>query len=167
MVTVHYQDSNKYAGLIDRSTGQALGQLVRTYPVTLSAFISREFGTSFKSSAEASSKQHCLQVLVYGLEQDSEPIGALLSENCLYLQHPRTYDNSATYFNPHYLARPGRDIQVPDNTVTGAYPNFIQHSQTLDEVDKNRVLQVFDSAQGPERFLEAKVSNRLLTNLKL
>ena len=164
--TVHLQDSNKYAGLLDHATARTLGQLTHKYVVDFAAFISVHVTSTPKSRKEADPVQSKLQIVIYGLEEDGETIGCLLSANGLYLQHPRRYDLSKKYFNPHYLARPGRENHLPAYTATEGYPDSPSNIPILDEVDKGRILRVFDCAQGPETFSELQLSSSLKTELK-
>jgi hypothetical protein len=164
--TVHIQDSNKYAGLLDHVTGRTLGQLTHKHVVDFAAFISVHVTSTPKSRKEADPVQSKLHIVIYGLEEDGETIGCLLSTNGLYLQHPRRYDLSKKYSNPHYLARPGRENHLLAYTALEGYLNFPPDAPVLDEVDKGRILQVFDCAQGPETFSELQLSSSLKTELK-
>jgi hypothetical protein len=140
--TVHLQDSNKYAGLLDHVTSAP------------------------KSHTKADPVQSTLQIVIHGLGEDSEAVGCLLSANGLYLQHPRRYDLSKTYSNPHYLARPGRENPLLAYTPTEPYLKSPGDNPILDEVDKGRILRIFDCAQGPETFSELQLSSSLKTELK-
>jgi hypothetical protein len=164
--TVHLQDSNKYAGLLDHVTGRTLGQLTHKYVVDFTAFISVHVTSAPKFHKEADPVQSKLQIVIYGFEEDGKTIGCLLSANGLYLQHPRRYDLSKKYFNPHYLARPGRENHLLAYTATEGYLDSSSNIPILGEVDKGRILRVFDCAQGPETFSELQLSSSLKTELK-
>lgn len=164
--TVHLQDSNKYAGLLDQVTGRTLGQLAHKYVVDFAAFVSVHVTSTPKSRKEANPIQSKLQVIIYGLEEDGETIGCLLSANGLYLQHPRRHNLSKKYSNPHYLARPGRENHLLAYTATEGYLNSPRDIPVLDEVDKGRILQVFDCVQGHETVSELQLSSSLKTELK-
>lgn len=164
LVTIHHQDSKKYAGLVDHDTGQVLGQLERAYSVTFTAFLGAKPATSSKKPEVADPPK--LQIVVYGLQGDGDSIGTLLSEKNLYLQHPQIYDSSVPYANPHYLVRPGCNIHIPENCDPQTNANSVRRNQMSDEVTKNQLQQVLDTAQGPQIYSEVEASSQLLTALK-
>jgi hypothetical protein len=80
----------------------------------------------------------------------------------LYLQQPILSDVLAPYFNPQYLLRPGSEFK-PDAQEDSS--QAIRGKQ-MAQVEKHRILSVFDSAVGPATFSAVEVSKRLRTDLK-
>jgi hypothetical protein len=159
MVMVRHAQTAEYGGLLDHDTGKALAALSRNYPVTFKAFL-EEKAPALKKSA---SNNCCsLQITLYGLRQDSDAVGTLLSENKMYLQQPNTFDSSAVYFNPQYLLRPGSEFKM---LVQEDFQNPIREKQMAQAV-RSQILRVFDAAVGPATFCEVQVSKRLTADLK-
>jgi hypothetical protein len=159
MVMVHHTQTAKYGGLLDHGTGQALAALSRNYSVTFEAFLDKKAPTLKKS---ASNNCRSLQITLYGLRQDSDAVGILLSKNKLYLQDPNTFDSSAVYFNPHYLLRPGSEFKL---LVEEDFQSSVRERQMAQAV-RSQILRVFDAAVGPATFCEVQVSKRLTAELK-
>ena len=149
----------KYGGLLDHDTGQTLAALSRNYSITFRASLDEKASTLKKS---ISNNCHSMQITLYGLRQDSDAVGTLLSENRLYLQQPSTFDPSAVYFNPQYLLRPGTEFRSP---VQEDFQCSVREKQMAQAV-RSQILRVFDAAVGPATFSEVQVSKRLTTNLK-
>ena len=159
MVMVRHTQTAEYGGLLDHGTGQALAALSRNYSVTFEAFLDKKAPTLKKS---ASNNGRSLQITLYGLRQDSDAIGALLSENKLYLQQPNTSDSSAVYLNPQYLLRPGTEFKL---LAEEDFQSSVRERQMAQAV-KSQILRVFDAAVGPATFCEVQVSKRLTADLK-
>jgi hypothetical protein len=159
MVMVHHAQTLKYGGLLDHGTGQALAALSRNYSITFEAFLDEKAPTLKKST---SNNCRSLQITLYGLRQDSDAVGTLLSENKLYLQQPNTFDSSAVYLNPQYLFRPGSEFKLP---VQEDYQSSAREKQMVQAV-RSQILRVFDAAVGPATFYEVQVSKRLTADLK-
>jgi hypothetical protein len=159
MVMAHHAQTLKYGGLLDHHTGKALATLARSYPVTFKAHLGKKCPTLGRST---SNDCRPLQITLYGLRQDSNAVGTLLSENKLYIQHPNTSESSVVYFNPQYLLRPGSQIKMP---VPEDFQSCVREKQMVHAV-KSQMLRVFDAAVGPAIFSEVQVSKRLTTVLK-
>jgi hypothetical protein len=159
MVAIHHAQTLKYGGLLDHDTGEALAALSRNYSITFKASLDEKASSIKRSSSDSC---HSLRITLYGLHQDSDAVGTLLSENTLYLQQPRTYDSSAIYFNPQYLLRPGSDFK----SVTQEELSSSVREKQMVPASKHQMLRVFDSAVGPATFSEVQVSKRLITDLK-
>jgi hypothetical protein len=158
-VMVHHAQTVKYGGLLDHGTGQALAALSRTYSITFEAFLDEKAPTLKKST---SNNLRSLRIILYGLRQDSDSVGTLLSENKLYLQQPNTFDSSAVYFNPQYLLRPGSEFKLQ---VQEDFHSSVREKQMVQAV-RSQILHVFDAAVGPATFCEVQVSRRLAADLK-
>lgn len=164
LITVTHHESNKRVGLLDRVTSCVLEQLFRTYTIEFYAFVYTSV-----ASAKGSHKNivnNKLSVILYGCKGNTEAVGSLLAASKLYLQHPFQYDQSKTYSNPHFLTRPGWQVQVPINMIDSANTESHDHVSVLHEVDRERVLQIFECAQGPETVFTPQVSGELKTELE-
>lgn len=164
--TVHYKDSMEYAGLLDHDTALALARLTQTQSVTLIATLPIQKMNRYTKSKSESTTNRRLQIVVYGFSQDGRSVGTLLSDAGIYLQRPQFYDTCVVYKNPHYLARPGCEIQVSDSNEPVQSTIIPKKDQWRDGATKNQVLKVFDAAQGPLHFSEIEASKRLCTTLK-
>jgi len=158
-VMVRHAQTAKYGGLLDHGTGQALAALSRNYSITFEAFLDEKAPTLKKST---SNNCRSLRIILYGLRQDSDAVGTLLSENKLYLQQPNTFDSSAVYFNPQYLLRPGSEFKLQ---VQEDFQSSAREKQMVQAV-RSQILHVFDAAVGPATFCEVQVSKRLAADLK-
>jgi SWI/SNF-related matrix-associated actin-dependent regulator of chromatin subfamily A3 len=157
---VCHTQTMKYGGLLDYDTGRALTALSRNYSITFKVSLNEEASALKK---RISNNCHSLQITLYGLRQDSDAIGTLLSKNKLYLQQPSTFDSSAVYFNPQYLLRPGSEFKL---AVKEGFPHSVREKQIAQAV-RSSMLRIFDAAVGPATFSEVQVSKRLTTDLKL
>jgi hypothetical protein len=159
MVMVYCAQTVKYGGLLDHGTNQALAALSRNYSITFEAFLDEKAPTWKKST---SNNCRSLKITLYGLRQDSDAVGTLLSGNKLYLQQPITFDSSAVYFDPQYLLRPGSEFKLP---VQEDFQSSVREKQMVQAV-RSQILRVFDAAVGPATFYEVQVSKRLTADLK-
>ena len=156
---VYCAQTVKYGGLLDHGTSQALAALSRNYSITFEAFLDEKAPTWKKST---SNNCRSLKITLYGLRQDSDAVGTLLSENKLYLQQPIAFDSSAVYFDPQYLLRPGSEFKLP---VQEDFQSSVREKQMVQAV-RSQILRVFDAAVGPATFYEVQVSKRLTADLK-
>jgi SWI/SNF-related matrix-associated actin-dependent regulator of chromatin subfamily A3 len=166
LVAFYHKASRKFVGVASLAAGRAIGQLVQRYSTSLHTFLATEKKSSSKSDKARPGRQSELQITIYGFGKDTEAIGSLLSANDLYLQHPRQSDPSKTYSNPHYLARPGRLIDIPQYSSGRETTDTAGEEPMLDEADHARVLRIFDSARGPQTFFQPQLARSLRTQLK-
>lgn len=156
---IQHSQTLRYGGLLDRNTSHAFAALSRAFPITFKVSIDQETSTSKKNK---SNDCRSLKVILYGVRQDSDGVGALLLENKLYLQQPILSDPLAPYFNPQYLIRPGSEFKPVVQEDSSPASRF----QRMVQVEKHQILSVFDSAVGPTTFSEVEVTRRLSTDLK-
>lgn len=171
MLKLSFQDSNKYAGLI---TSSVLSMLLTDRCIQLNATLMAPQDNKDEVSKETKSHktfspQECpVQIIVYGLASERVAVGFLLSGAGLYLQHPSPceYDRNVQYINPHYLLRPGSHMpeleQLSINSDSGAQ----KPSESLDEVNKSRVIRIFDLANEVGVSLTVEPSHRLRSTLQ-
>jgi SWI/SNF-related matrix-associated actin-dependent regulator of chromatin subfamily A3 len=159
-VLLYHRTSGKLAGAPDITMGRAMGQLSEQFMVVYHSFILPQ-----DNSKKEPPGKYKLQTIIYGLGKDADAVGALLSTYDLFLQHPRDSDPAKLYSNPHYLSRPGRNMDIPQYTTTAGIDTCPDDS-VLDEVGHARILQIFDSAQGPQKFLNPQIAAGLKTSLK-
>ncbi|KIX07367.1 uncharacterized protein Z518_02020 [Rhinocladiella mackenziei CBS 650.93] len=163
LVCLYHRTSGEFVGVADGITGRALGQLNGQFMTAYHSFILLQDGS--KSVKTASARRYKLQTLIYGLGKDADAVGALLSAHDLFLQHPRKTDPTKLYSNPHYLSRPGGNMDIPQYGTTAAIDTYPDRS-VLDEVGHARILRIFDSAQGPPTFVKPQIVSDLKTQLK-
>lgn len=171
MLEMSFQDSNKYAGLINSSV---LRTLVNDWSIQFNAVLIaphyKKDSVSKKPKVhKTSSSEECsVRIIVYGLASERSAVGDLLSDDGLYLQHPSIseYDRNVEYINPHYLLRPGAQMpnleQLSINSDSGAE----KLSESLDEANKTRFIRIFDLANEVGGPLTIQPSHRLRSTLQ-
>jgi len=109
-------------------------------------------GTASRGSKETPGlKGVDCRILVYGSRAEGKGLGLALSDASLYLQHPyaEEVDDSLTYWNPHILVRPNGSMpKLEDLSLSPSSSTNLD--QSLGDVDKCRILRIFDSANDPK-----------------
>ena len=87
-VTIVYRKTSmEYLGLLDYTTGNALGRIAK-YAVNFEAFIP-EYQSDNSSGKSAKTSKSCqVYIWLYGSRQSFEEVGVSLSEDKTFLQHP-------------------------------------------------------------------------------
>lgn len=169
ILKLYIQDSNKYAGLV---LLPALCTLLDKFLVKLSATLitspSKPSPTTPRTNKNRFVSHGCsVRIVVYGLKSEKAAVGELLSNAALYFQHPSATEceTDIEYCNPHYLVRPGcqfpvlEDLSISSNTRVNTAPGV------LDEVEKGKLLQLFDSTGDFGVALQITASQRLRSTL--
>ncbi len=171
MLKLSFQDSNKYAGLLN---SPALSVLLENRHIQLNATLMAPHDEKGQGSKKAKEKKTCsrrecpVRIIVYGLASERVAVGNILSGAEVYLQHPSPceYDRHVEYINPHYLLRPGSRMpeleELSINSGTGAQ----KASESLDEVNRSRFIRIFDLANEVGGPLTVKPSHRLRSTLQ-
>lgn len=112
-------------------------------------------------------KETPIQIVIYGLKEDVDAIGSILSDDGLLLQHPTHGDPSVLYQNPQYLLAPGAEMPNLEDSVTETVSNATTLEQCLDNKGwASEVFRVFDTVDGPATFAPIQPSPRLQTKLQ-
>lgn len=139
------QDSKKYAGFLN---SPALRQLLDRSAVRLKATLYQESQQKLKPPKKAAkpSNGRPVKIVVFGMQQDSDAIGDVLSQAGLYLQHPSglDYDEYTKYCNPHYLLRPGSQMPNLETLSVAGGAQTGSEMAKRDEVYIARLLRIFD-----------------------
>lgn len=146
-------DTGAYAGLV---TDLFPAQLLDRPSVRLSALL----------TAPAS-----LRVLLFSRIEEAAEIGAFLSSNDLFLQHPSPrdieyFEVDTEYFNPHYLVTPGSRMPEMEDLAIQYNESASKPSFSLDERKKGQLMGVFDTAADLSIRPTTDPSPRLRTSLK-
>lgn len=171
MLKLSFQDSNKYAGLINSPT---LSKLLKECRIQLNATLaapenSQDKASKAKKSYQADSTRECLvRIVIYGLASERATVGVLLSDAGLYLQHPSQseYDRNVEYINPQFLLRPGAHMPELEQLSINASSTKQNSSESWDEANKSRVLRIFDLANEAVSSVTIKPSSRLRSTLQ-
>jgi hypothetical protein len=170
ILKLYFQDSNKYAGLLALP---ALCRLVEIFHVkfnaTLIASPSKPSPTRVRNSKNRSTNHECsMRIIVYGLKSERLAVGDLLSQASLYFQRPSATECEidAEYCNPHYLVRPGCQLPALKELSISSDTRTSKASEMLDETEKSRLLQVFDSTDDFGVASQINASPRLRSTLK-
>lgn len=115
--------------------------------------------------------QATLRLVVYGHISEKQVVAKDLSDNGLYLQHPSLSecDSRVPYFNPQYLLRPGASMPELESLPISSQSrerSYHMLGDSLDEVEKSRLLQIFESAHDPDVAFGIHQSSRLQSTLK-
>ncbi|KAI8630271.1 SNF2 family N-terminal domain-containing protein [Xylariaceae sp. FL1651] len=170
VLKIYFEATGNYAGIL---AVPALCSLLESHTIKLKGYLSRvkpeESSVGVKRNKASLNKapEHLLRIVVYGFLVDRYTVGKSLSDSNLYLQHPSRFecDLDVNYFNPHYLVRIGggmptlEELSLNENTQTVGLAN------KLDETAKNRLLSIFDYANGAEVEIDGTPSSRLQTPL--
>jgi hypothetical protein len=169
IVKLSFQDSKKYAGILDLPT---LCKLQKEFTIEYTAMIvasGSQKGQRTGATTTVNSTHDCLvRIVVYGVKSEGPAVSNLLSEAGLYLQHPSSTElyKHVDYQNPHYLLRPGSQIPKLEALSLSTDRNDVARDEALDEVHKSRLMQIFNSANGPVSSLNVTFSPRLKSILK-
>ena len=135
---------------------KALPRIVEEFSATLTATIraadARRLTKQVKLDVNSRLRIYPVNVVVYGFLRDKEAVANILSDEDLFLQDPGEdeFDRRVKYVNAQYLLRPGTEmpplggLSMSDNL--GSNPKT--SDQLLGELERNQVLQVFESANG-------------------
>ncbi|EXK83340.1 hypothetical protein FOQG_12360 [Fusarium oxysporum f. sp. raphani 54005] len=112
-----------------------------------------------------------LRIIMFSHIEEAAEIGALLSNNDLFLQHPSPrdieyFELEAEYFNPHYLITPGSRMPQMEDLAIEYNDSTSNPSLTLDEQKKGQLMGVFDTAADLSIRPTTDPSPRLQTSLK-
>jgi hypothetical protein len=162
LLKLYFEASNKFAGLIEEPT---LSKLVQDFSVTLVAALTASQRKE-KKRESIPSKERTVHIVIYGLLREMDAVGNFLSDHGHYLQHPSEYDTRVDYVNPQYLIRPGSQMPRLGGVRFTTVSKLTSCKEVLDENATNQLLQVFDSANGPNIFSEIMLSPRLRTCLQ-
>ena len=170
ILKLYFQDSNKYAGLLALPALCSLldNSLVK-FSATLIASPSKPRPTKVKDTKTRFASHECsVRIVIYGLKSEKCAVGELLSKASLYLQHPSATEcgTDAEYCNPHYLVRPGCQLPALEELAISSNTRTKETSETLDEVEKSRLMRLFDSTDDFGVAAQVIASPRLRSTLK-
>lgn len=169
VLKLRYERSGIFAGFV---LSQAVSRLIREHYVTLTALLAapngRPFGTSYDNL-----QVRTLRVVVYGFQSRREAVKTILDQEDRFLQRPEDseYDRTVRYMNPMYFIRPGENkprlIRQP-TAVSLRETSAASNEDALTEVQKGRVLKIFDEADHSKasNVLGLKQSRRIISILK-
>lgn len=170
ILKLYFQDSNKYAGLIALP---ALCNLLDNFPVkfsaTLTASPSKPSPTRVRSTKTSFASRECsVRIIIHGPKSGKCAVGELLANASLYLQQPSATEREtdAEYCNPHYLVRPGGQLPALEELAISSETRSKGAFETLDEVEKSRLLRLFDSTDDFGVASQLIASPRLRSTLK-
>ncbi|KAI6773056.1 hypothetical protein HG530_004014 [Fusarium avenaceum] len=112
-----------------------------------------------------------LRVLLFSRIEEAAEIGALLSHNDLFLQHPSPrdieyFEVDTEYFNPHYLVTPGSRMPQMEDLAIEYNESASKPSLSWDERKKGQLMGLFDTAADLSIQPTTDPSARLRTSLK-
>ena len=172
---LHTQDGNKYAGIL---SVPELSTVMRQFSANLDATLltPRDRPTELpgldpKKKLKLHFPRECsLRIVISGIGSEGDALANVLSEAGLYLQHPspNDVDRGLTYFNPHYLLRPGGRMPklIESTTSDTKLKPRADVSGQLDEAKKSRFMQLFDEANDGQSRPLTTSSPRLRATLE-
>ena len=163
-ISVLCENTNELIGIIDRATSRKLLLLVKSFHVHLKATIS---ACSLKPSDTTNARKthRVLQIILHGQMHQAESLGHHLSSEGLFLQHPQVHDTTKAYYNPHYLSSPDHQFDLAASNISTPSLTANSAGQTLDEAQKTRLLQLFNSDQLPEILPDLQLTTKIITEL--
>lgn len=105
LTTVHLS-SGEYIGLLDSRSSKGLAQLLALSSVRLQAFLpqpQRAIDKIDKSLSQSQLPSTPVYINIYGPMHFSDLTGRILSDNEIFLQHPKFNEKHLEYKNPHYF----------------------------------------------------------------
>ncbi|KAL9074287.1 MAG: hypothetical protein Q9157_004452 [Trypethelium eluteriae] len=171
MIKLNFRESNKYAGIIKLPVlGEILEEFNVKFAATLVSLVSQPGKSRSKKSMRNSQRsQDCsARIVVYALQREKSAVSNILSDAGLYLQQPTAAecDRNITYANPHYLIRPGSQMPNLEEYPTLSEDRSIPGPESLNEVDKGRLMRIFDFANADNLRPNIAPSPRLRSCLK-
>ncbi|KAF2239007.1 hypothetical protein EV356DRAFT_226832 [Viridothelium virens] len=171
MIKLNFQNSNKYAGIIKLPIlGEILEEFNVKFAATLVSLVSQPGKSrSKKSMRNLQRSQNCsARIVVYGLQCEKSAVGNILSDAGVYLQQPTVAecDKNIAYANPHYLIRPGSQMPDLEESPTLSDDRSNPGPERLNEVDKGRLMRIFDFANADNLRPPITPSPRLRSCLK-
>ena len=170
ILKLYFQDSNRYAGLVALPPlCSLLDKFLVKFSATLIAPPSKPSPTKVKDTKPRFVSHECsVRIVIHGLKSEKYAVGELLSNSSLYFQQPSATEcgTDAKYCNPHYLVRPGSQLPVLEDLVISSDTRTKDASETLDEVEKSRLLRLFDSTDDFGVAVQVIASPRLRSTLK-
>lgn len=164
LLKIYIEESNSCAAIF---ISPVVSRLLKEFPVKITASLEASKPSDHRKSTVPSSEQSLLHMVLYGLLTDKSCIANLLSDADLFLQHPFEYDMHVQYDNPHYLVRPGSCTPSPHGVASASARNSVVSSKNeLDEIQKNQLLQVFNSANCKDVLCAETPSPRIRSTLK-
>jgi hypothetical protein len=123
------RDGKEALALIDPTIGIVLHPLLERAMVHVQAIALLPLKPS-GIQAKAGSKVCWGSFLnIFGRREHAEAVGKFLSDNSIYLQHPKCPEAGYPYMNPHLVTRRYDNI-ITENNLAGGIPDSI-HRQTL------------------------------------
>ena len=170
ILKLYFQDSNKYAGLLALpALCSLLDNFLVKFSATLMAPPSKPSPNKVKNTKPRFASHECsVRIVIHGLESEKDAVGELLSHASLYLQQPSATERGtdAEYCNPHYLVRPACQLPALEDLAISSDTRTKEASETLDEVEKSRLLRLFDSTDDFGIAAQVIASPRLRSTLK-
>ena len=170
VIKLSFEDSGKYAGIL------ALPILCKlkiefaieyTATIALSDCEHSQRIASKKNKKRDTTYKVDVRIVIYGAKAEQSSVSQILSDAGLYLQHPLATElcKDVEYWNPHLLLRPGSQMPKLGTLSISMGTNQVTTSESIEETQKNRFMQIFNSANGPNGHSSVKPSSRLKTVL--
>ncbi|KAK1765266.1 SNF2 family N-terminal domain-containing protein [Phialemonium atrogriseum] len=156
--------SGNHIGWASSTSSRVISQLAKKTKVVLTATL-----VVPDNRRQSQYIQATLRIIVYGFMSEKRAVAKILSDGDLYLQHPSLSEcnGRVPYFNPQYLLRPGGSMPKLENLVISSQGRSGRGpSDFLAEIEKSRLLQVFESAHDPDATFRIRPSLRLQSSLK-
>ncbi|KAK3988364.1 hypothetical protein QBC44DRAFT_382319, partial [Cladorrhinum sp. PSN332] len=160
-VIIRDATSNKYAGLLGKSSAMVINKLLREY---------QDVNLVSKLVSKSS-----MEVIVHGRRDDGDKIGDMLLDHDYYLQQPDPSDVEigVGYWNPQMLMpsseRAGQcvDQEMWEPEVEESTEVDRKTTGSLNAKEKSAVAEMLDSAIGPAEFKHVQVTELLRAETKL
>ena len=166
ILKMNFQDTNKYAGVISTS---GLTQMLNEHNLKFEATLTAPSQQSRGAKKDAALSKECVvRIVVYGQASERIAVGKAFSKAKLYFQQPciTEYDRKMVYSNPHYLVRPGSKMPELSTLVIDSDTRSTADASKLEEINKNWLTKLFDTANDDGIRVQVLQSPRLFSRLK-
>lgn len=145
--TVHLSnDTKEYIGLLDGVSARGIFQILEVPSVRIQAFfpppqLCPERSTEGTCTPRATDKDPqppvFININVYGPSELGDDVGKILSENGIYLQHPKNNDKRLKYKNPHYFDEKEDIIMSQTTNSLPRLRNIEEEVKTIFDISVN------------------------------
>lgn len=148
LTTVHLP-SGEYIGLLDSRSSKGLTQLLVLPSIRLQAFLPQSQGTIDrinKSPIQSRPPPTLVYINLYGPMHCGDSVGKILSNNEIFLQHPKFIEKHLEYKNPHYFTGP-TDSSISESPAP-QLSTIEDEVKALFEVGVDSLFSEIDRARG-------------------
>jgi SWI/SNF-related matrix-associated actin-dependent regulator of chromatin subfamily A3 len=153
-------------GIIDGSAEAVLLPLLEKSLLRVQGVALLPLDFSEKQSKGSKTVTSDIFLNVFGRPEFADAVGLFLSDNGLFLQHPKYPEGGYRYQNPHVFSRRFENV-ITENTITGGLPvlSTVRATDTSVSSAPGEILDFFDNVFKFAVLEEARADWRITTEL--